>query len=305
MGKYLLKSLLQVIPVLLIISLIVFILIRVVGDPVVLMLPDTATDEDRSILTESLGLNEPLYYQYWNFLINAVTGDFGSSFHYSQPALPLVLSRLPASFELAIAAMGVAIIIAIPLGVISAIKRNSYADLLISGVSAVGKAMPNFWVGIMLILLLSVVLGIFPVSGRGTLAHLVLPATTIGIGLSAQMARMVRSSMLEILSLDYIRTARSKGIPEYKVIIKHALRNGLNSVVTIISLQFAGLIGGMLITETVFSWPGLGQLLVTAINNYDMSIVQAAVFVIAIFVIIINLLTDVVYRLLDPRIRHS
>ncbi len=293
------------IPVLLLVSLIVFILVRVTGDPVALMLPETATAEDRAVLTEALGLDQPLYKQYITFLGSALQGDFGTSFRYGESALPLVLERLPASFELAVAAMIFAIIMAIPLGILSAVKRNTFTDLLISGISVIGKAMPNFWMGIMLILFFSVMLGALPVSGRGGIEHLLLPAFTLGIGIGAQMTRLVRSSMLEILNQDYILTAKSKGLRPFIIIMKHAFRNGLIPIVTIVGLQFTSLIGGTLITETVFAWPGLGQLLVTAVNTHDMAIVQASVFVIALIVIIGNLLTDISYRLLDPRIRYS
>jgi peptide/nickel transport system permease protein len=269
------------------------------------MLPETATAEDRAVLTQALGLDQPLYTQYIKFIGSALQGDFGTSFRYGESALPLVLERLPASFELAVAAMIFAVIIAVPLGVISAVKRNTFTDLIISSLSVVGKAMPNFWMGIMLILLFSVMLGMLPVSGRGGMDHLILPAFTLGVGLSAQMTRLIRSSMLDILNQDYIRTARSKGILEIVVIGKHAFRNGLIPVVTIMSLQFTSLIGGTLITETVFAWPGLGQLLVVAVNTHDMAIVQAAVFVIAFIVVVSNILTDVVYRLLDPRIKYN
>ncbi|MBD2845385.1 ABC transporter permease [Paenibacillus sp. IB182496] len=305
MARYIVKSLLQMIPVLLLISLIVFILVRVTGDPVALMLPESASEADRVALTAALGLDKPLLVQYGIFLADALQGDFGTSFHYGQSSLPLVLERLPASFELAAAAMALAVLLAVPLGILSAVKRNTVLDLLISGVSVIGKAMPNFWMGIMLILLFSVYLGYFPVSGRGGFDHLILPAVTLGVGLAAQMTRLIRSSMLEILSQDYIRTARSKGLSELVVVGSHAFRNGLIPVVTILTLQFTSLIGGTLITETVFAWPGLGQLLVTSVNNHDMAIVQAAVFVIAIIVILGNLLTDIVYRLLDPRIKYS
>jgi peptide/nickel transport system permease protein len=305
LKTYIAKSLLQVIPVLLIVSLIVFILVRVTGNPVALMLPETATAEDRAVLTQALGLDQPLYAQYIKFIGSALQGDFGTSFRYGESALPLVLERLPASFELAVAAMIFAVIIAVPLGVLSAVKRNTFMDLIISSLSVVGKAMPNFWMGIMLILLFSVILGMLPVSGRGGIEQLILPAFTLGVGLSAQMTRLIRSSMLDILNQDYIRTARSKGIFEIVVIGKHAFRNGLIPVVTIMSLQFTSLIGGTLITETVFAWPGLGQLLVVAVNTHDMAIVQAAVFVIALIVVISNILTDVVYRLLDPRIKYN
>ncbi len=305
MKSYVLRSLLQIIPVLLLVSLIVFILVRVTGDPVALMLPETATAADRAALTEALGLDEPLYKQYITFLGSAVLGDFGTSFRYGQSALPLVLERLPASMELAAAAMIFALVMAIPLGIWSAVKRNTFTDLIISGISVIGKAMPNFWMGIMLILLFSVMLSWLPVSGRGGWDHLILPAFTLGIGIGAQMTRLVRSSMLEILNQDYMVTAKSKGLSPIVRIARHALRNGMIPIVTIAGMQFTSLIGGTLITETVFAWPGLGQLLVTAVNTHDMAIVQAAVFVIALIVIVGNLLTDMAYRWLDPRIKYE
>lgn len=305
MGKYLLKSILQIIPVLLLISLIVFLLVHVTGDPVTLMLSDTATDEDRRILISALGLDKPLYIQYYQFIKHLVVGDFGTSFRYNQPALPIVLERLPASFELAISAMVIATVISIPMGILSATKRNTFLDIFISGSSVLGKAMPTFWIGIMLILLLSVKMGAFPVSGRGTFAHLVLPAITLGTGIAAEMTRLIRSSMLEILEQDYIRTARSKGLWEAIVINKHAFRNALIPVVTIMALQTSHLIGGALITETVFSWPGIGQLIIHAVNTRDMSIVQASIFVVALLVILSNLFADLVYRFLDPRIKYN
>lgn len=305
MRNYVVKMVLQIVPVLFLISLIVFILVHVTGDPVNLMLPETATEADREALRAAWGLDRPLYEQFGTFLGNVVRGDFGTSFHYGEKALPLVLERLPASFELAVAAMLIAVVLALPLGILSAVKRNTVLDLFISGLAVIGKAMPNFWMGIMLILIFSVQLGYLPVSGRGGLAHLVLPAFTLGVGLAAQMTRLIRSNMLEILGQDYIRTARSKGLLEAIVVGKHALRNGMIPVVTIMGLQFTSLIGGTLVTETVFAWPGLGQLLVTSINTRDMAIVQAAVFVIAITVIVTNLLTDLVYRLLDPRIKYN
>ncbi|WP_179031126.1 ABC transporter permease [Paenibacillus kribbensis] len=305
MSKYIGKTMLQVVPVLFIITLIVFILVHVTGDPVAMMLPDTATAEDRRILTEALGLDQPLYVQYYIFLSNLVQGDFGTSFRYSEPALPIVLERLPASFELAAASMIIACCLAIPLGIWSAVKRNSFIDIFISGVSVLGKAMPNFWVGIMLILVVAVHFGWTPVSGRGGLSHLILPAITLGTGIAAEMTRLIRSSMLEIIGQDYIRTARSKGIREMIVINKHALRNALIPVVTITGLQFTNLVGGSLVTETVFSWPGMGQLIVQAINTHDMAIIQASVFVISILVILITVITDIAYKVLDPRIKYN
>ncbi|MBU5353405.1 ABC transporter permease [Paenibacillus silvae] len=305
MAKYIVRSLLQIVPVLFIITMIVFILVHVTGDPVAMMLPDTATAEDRQVLRTALGLDQPLYVQYSIFVSNLLRGDFGDSFRYGQSALPIVLERLPASFELAAASMVVACCISIPLGIWSAVKRNSFMDLLISGISVLGKAMPNFWVGIMLILLVSVKLEWTPVSGRGGFSHLILPALTLGTGIAAEMTRMIRSSFLEIIGQDYIRTARSKGLREMIVLGKHALRNALIPVVTISGLQLTNLVSGSLVTETVFSWPGMGLLIVQAINTHDMAIIQAAVFIIAFIVILINLLTDIVYKLLDPRIKYS
>ncbi|GIN40783.1 ABC transporter permease [Bacillus sp. Gen3] len=305
MKKYLVKRLLQIIPVLFIITFVVFVLVYLAGDPVALMLPEDASEADREALRTALGLNQPFLYQYFHFIGDLIQGNFGTSFRYHQEALPLVLERLPATFELAAASMLIAIIIAIPLGIFSAQKRNSFVDLFITGGSVLGKAMPSFWLGIMLILMLAVNYQIFPVSGRGTWAHLILPAITLGTGVAAEMTRLVRSSMLDILNQDYIRTAKSKGVSETLVVYKHAFRNSLIPVVTITSLQVTHLVSGALITETVFSWPGLGQLLVQAVNGRDMAVVQAAVFVIAILVILINLITDLIYRLLDPRINYS
>lgn len=305
MKKYLVKRLLQIIPVLFIITFVVFVLVYLAGDPVALMLPEDASEADREALRTALGLNEPFLYQYFHFIGDLIQGNFGTSFRYHQEALPLVLERLPATFELAAASMLIAIIIAIPLGIFSAQKRNSFVDLFITGGSVLGKAMPSFWLGIMLILMLAVNYQIFPVSGRGTWAHLILPAITLGTGVAAEMTRLVRSSMLDILNQDYIRTAKSKGVSDTLVVYKHAFRNSLIPVVTITSLQVTHLVSGALITETVFSWYGLGQLLVQAVNGRDMAVVQAAVFVIAILVILINLITDLIYRLLDPRINYS
>ena len=305
MIKFLLKRILEFIPVLIIISFIVFSLVFVAGNPVALMLPEDASQEDIERLTIALGLDQPFIVQYGKYMLGLVQGDFGKSFRYNTDALPLVLERLPATLELAAASMIIAIIIAIPLGIWSATKKNTSLDLLATGGAVIGKAMPNFWLGIMLILLFSVTLGWFPVSGRGTIAHLILPAITLGTGIAAEMTRLIRSSMVEILSQDYVRTAKSKGLRDFFVVYKHAFRNSLIPVVTITALQTSTLVGGALITETVFSWPGLGQLLIQAVNTRDMAIVQASVFIIAILVIFMNLLADVIYRILDPRIKYS
>ncbi|WP_221564558.1 ABC transporter permease [Alkalihalobacillus sp. TS-13] len=302
--KYFLNRTAQVIPVLLIVSFILFFLVHISGDPVDIMLSENATEEDRETLRQSLGLDKPFIIQYFIFLTNMITGDFGKSIIYGQAALPIVLERIPATFELMLASIILSTTIAIPLGVLSAVKRNSPIDLLISGISILGKAMPNFWVGLMLILLFSVNLKIFPVSGTGSVFHLVLPAITIGSAMAAQMTRLLRSNMLDVLNQDYIRTAKSKGVKRSSIIYIHALRNSLLPIITVIALQISTLVGGALITETIFSWPGLGQLTIEAINARDMAVVQACVITIAVFVIIVNLIADLIYRFVDPRIRY-
>ncbi|MEK4523096.1 ABC transporter permease [Psychrobacillus sp. FSL W7-1493] len=305
MNNYFVRRILQIIPVLLIISFIVFALVFIAGDPVALMLPDDASQEDVELLRESLGLNESFIVQYTTYIMNLVQGDFGESYRYGQDAMSIVLERLPATLELGIAALLIAIVVSIPLGIWSATKQNSSLDLVATGAAVLGKAMPNFWLGIMLVLLFSVTLSFFPVSGRGTLMHLVLPAITLATGIAAEMTRLIRSSMIETLNQDYVRTAKSKGLKDRIVVYKHAFRNSLIPVITITALQTSTVVGGALITETVFSWPGLGQLLIQAVNTRDMAIVQASVFVIAILVILMNLVADILYRLLDPRIKYS
>lgn len=305
MRRFLISRIMHVIPVLFIITIIVFVLVHVAGDPVVLMLPDSATQEDIARLRAALGLDQPFHIQYVTFLKHLMVGDFGTSFHYDLPALDIVLDRIPATLELTLASLLVAVIIAIPLGILSATKKDSIIDVFITGSSVLGKAMPSFWLGIMLIILLSVTFPIFPVSGSGTISHLVLPALTLGTALAADMTRLIRSSMLEILGQDFIKVALSKGLKEYIVILKHAFRNSLIPVITIIGLQMSQLVGGALVVETIFAWPGIGQLVVQAINGRDMAIVQAAIFVIAVMVILINLITDILYRVVDPRIDYK
>jgi len=304
MKNYLLRYVLQFVPVLFIISLIVFVLVYMAGDPVALMLPDSATPDEIATLRESLGLNRPFFVQFWVFLTKVCSGDFGVSFRYHTDAMSVVLDRLPASLALGLLAMAFALALAIPLGIWSATRKNSALDVLITGASVAGKAMPTFWLGLMLILLFAVQFPLFPVSGSGGLQHMILPAVTLGGGTAAEVARLMRSNMIETLGQDYIRTARSKGLGEMRIIFRHAFKNCLNPVITIITVQLPFLIGGSLITETVFAYPGVGQLLVQAVNARDMSIVQAGVFVIALIVIFMNMVGDVLYRVVDRRIKY-
>ncbi|MFZ4451315.1 ABC transporter permease [Salibacterium aidingense] len=302
MSSYIRRRLIQLLPVMFIIIFIVYSLVYFAGDPVLLMLPENATQEDIAQMRAALNLDQPFYIQFFTYMSNVIQGDFGDSFSYNQPALDIVLERLPATIELGIASMIVAVGMAVPLGIWSALKRNSLTDVFITGGTVIGQAMPNFWLGIMLILVFSVNLSILPVSGTGTYAHLILPAITLGTGISAQIARLTRSSMLETLNQDYIRTAKSNGINRFSIIYLHAFRNSLIPVVTITAMQTNALIGGALVTEMIFAWPGLGQLLIQAIHARDMAIVQASVFIIAIIVILMNFIADILYKLLDPRI---
>ena len=304
MLKYMLRRILQMIPVLLIITVITFLFVNLSGDPVAMMLPPEATYEDRQIMREALGLNEPLYVQYGIFISNAIHGDFGESFRYGTPAMGVVLEKIPATLELASVSLLCSILVALPLGILSARTKDSPLDVLVSGLASLGRSMPSFWVGIMLILLFGVTLKVLPVSGRGTWRNLVLPCLTLTINTSTQIVPLVRSGMLEIMQQDYIRTARSKGLTNRVVTVKHAFKNALVPVVTIVALQIPNLVGGALITETVFAWPGLGQLVVQSINSIDMSVVQACVVVIALVTMVANLIADLVYCLIDPRIRY-
>lgn len=303
--QYFLRRLIQLIPVLILISVVVFVVMRLSGDVAALLLPEDATEEELETLRRALGLDRPLHVQYGFFLRDAVQGDFGRSFRYNMPAMPLVMERLPVTVKLTLSGMLVAVIIAIPAGTMAAIRQNSPIDLTTTSLAVVGRAMPNFWVGIMLILVFAVMLRWFPVSGLEGPKYYVLPAISLGTGAAAVATRLMRSSMLEVLRLEYVMTARAKGLSERVVVYKHALRNALIPVITVLGLQTAGLLGGAIITETVFSVPGLGRLMVQALNGRDMAVVQAGVMVFAVVVMGMNLTVDIFYTLIDPRIRYS
>lgn len=306
MTIYILRRVAEMIPVLLGITAIIFGLLRLSGDPVVLMLPEDAPREQFDQLREHLGLNRPLHEQYVIFLGHLVTGDFGESIRYSGQAVRgLVLERLPATLQLAAAALLVGVLISLPLGIVAALNRGRWPDTLASLLSIIGEAMPSFWLGIMLILGFSVQLGWLPVSGRSGLASIVLPAITLGTGLAAMLTRLMRSALVEVLSSDYLRTARAKGLPNHKVLLKHGLRNALISYVTVLGLQVASLMAGAVVTEQVFAWPGVGLLAVQAVNSRDMAVVQAVVIMVAVVVMIANLAVDVIYTAIDPRIRYT
>ena len=283
---------------------IVFMLMHLVpGDPVEIMLGESASTADRQALTAALGLDRPLPEQYLAYLGNLLQLDLGTSIHQRQPVLDLLLERIPATGLLAAVTLLLTVLLALPLGIIASIRRDTLWDTGAMGFSLLGVSIPNFWLGPLLILVFSLWLGWLPVSGQGGTASVVLPALTLGTGLAAVLSRMVRSSMLEVLHEDYLRTARAKGLAPRHVIIRHALRNALLPVITLIGLQLGALLAGAVITETIFSWPGIGLLTIESIQSRDYPVVQACVLLISVTYIVVNVLTDLAYAWIDPRIR--
>jgi len=286
------------------ILVITFLLTRLSGDPTDLLLPPNATDEARAAFRAVNGLDQPLWVQFVKFARNAIIGDFGASLRFGQPAMDLVIERLPATAELAAATMAIALLIGIPAGVIAAVRRGSTADTSIRLVMLLGQAVPSFFLGVLAIIIFAVWLRWLPTGGRGSLAQLILPATTLAFNLVALIARVTRSCMLDVLKQDYVRTARAKGVWESKVVWLHALRNAFIPVLTVIGLQVGLLLGGVVVTETIFSWPGVGRLAIQAIYARDFPVVQAVVFVFAVIFVLVNLVVDLLYAALDPRISY-
>ena len=304
MLRYLFRRVLLTIPVLLGVATLVFSLIHLVpGDPAQAMLGDGASPQDVAELRASLGLDRPLLEQYVAFLRQAVAGDLGKSFRTGQPVTSMILERLPATAELAIAAMTVAIILAVPLGVVAAVWRGTAVDYGAMTFALAGVSIPNFWLGPLLAIVFAVELGWLPVSGRGTLAHLVLPAVSLGLALAAILARMTRASLLDELRELYVRAARARGVSRAVAIGGHALRNSLVPLLTIVALQFGAVLTGAVITETIFAWPGIGRLLIQSIGFRDYPLVQGCILLIAATYVTVNLVTDLMYGVLDPRIR--
>jgi peptide/nickel transport system permease protein len=306
MLSFFLRRLLLTLPVVWIVITLVFGLIHMVpGDPVAQMLGEGASVTEVERLRHELGLDRPIFEQYRTYMSGIVRGDLGMSFRNQESVTSSILARYPATIELAFAATIFSIMFAVPLGVISAVRRGRSADRAIGVVSLLGVSLPNFVLGPILILLLSINLGILPVSGRGGFTHLMLPAVTLGGALAAVITRMVRGSMLEEIRQDYVRTARAKGLSERLVLFTHALRNGLIPVITVMGLQMGALLGGAIITEMIFSWPGLGRLTFQAISARDYPLVQGCILTIALTYILINLATDLLYSVVDPRIRYD
>jgi peptide/nickel transport system permease protein len=303
MKVYLFRRFLQSLLVLLGVSFVVFGILFLTGDPALILLPPDASIGDIAKFREQMGFNDPFLVQYGRFLAGALRGDFGQSVRHGEPAFDLVMERMPATFELSGAALALALCLSIPAGIISAVRRNSVLDYISTVVALLGQSMPTFWLGIMLILLFSVQFNILPSSGRGGWQHIVLPAVTLGLFTTARITRLTRSGMLEVLNQDYIRTARAKGVANPPVVWKHALKNAAIPIVTIVGIELGTLLGGSVITETIFAWPGVGRLSVQAIYNRDYPVVQAAVFTLAATFVLVNLVVDVLYTYLDPRIR--
>jgi len=323
MTRYLFRRFWQSLLVLFGISLIVFVLLHLSGDPAILLMPPDATKEDIDNFRKLMGFNDPLFLrwppweylnppwrpvtetQYGRFMGGLVRGDFGLSFRHQQPALGLVLERMPATVQLTLAAMLIAVCAAIPVGILSAVRRNSGVDHAGMVLALLGQSMPVYWLGIMLILLFAVRLNLLPAFGSGSLRHLILPAITLGAFSMARIARLTRSGMLEVLGQEYVRTARAKGLAERRIILKHALKNAAIPVITVIGLDLGTLLGGAVITETIFAWPGVGRLAVQAIANRDYPVVQSAVFVLASIFVLINFLVDILYTYVDPRVAYK
>lgn len=312
MFVYVLKRVLQVIPTLIGITLLVFVVIRVSGDPVAAYLGGEEAEvaalppEQIEAIREKLGLNKPVLWQYLVHVGNIVRGDFGSSFIYQgRSAGSLLLERLPSTSLLAGAALLIALLISLPGGILAALFRNRWPDTLVNVYSVVGDAMPSFWLGVMLILLFSVELRWLPVSGSGTFMHLLLPALTLGTSIAALLTRLMRSNLIEVLSLDYVRTARAKGLAPRLVLFKHALRNAMLSYVTLLGLAVPGLLGGSVIVERIFAWPGIGLLFLNALSGRDMALIQTVVIFTSALVVVTNLLVDILYSFIDPRIQYA
>jgi len=303
MRRYVTRQLVQLVVVVIGISLLAFTILHVLGDPVLLLLPQNAGKEEFERYRRLLGLDQPLYVQYWKFASRAVLGDFGKSWYADTPAFRLVLERMPPTIYLTLAGLFVALLIALPLGILSALKRHSWVDSLCTAVAVAGQATPLFWLGIMLIIVFAVRLRALPASGYGTWQHFLLPSFCLGAALAPITMRLVRSGLIEVMNMEFIKTARAKGVGERMVVVKHAFRNACIPVITVLGLQFGQLLGGAIITETVFAWPGVATLTVESIRNQDFPVVQCAVILLALLIVTANLIVDLIVGLIDPRIR--
>ncbi len=303
MREFIITRFFQLCVTMFIVSLLVFVMVRLRGDPISIMAPPIFNQEQIEALRAAWGFDKPVLEQYAIFLRKAVTGDFGTSFFARRPAMEVVVERLGYSWLLAAVASMIGMTIAVPLGILSALKRNSLLDFASTALASLGTAMPSFWLGLMLIIIFSVYLRILPSFGALEPQAIIMPAATLGVGMAARLSRLTRSAMLEVLNQDYVRTARSKGLQGKQVVLRHALRNALIPVVTVFGLQLGWLLGGSVVVESVFAWPGLGRLMVESINVRDTTVVQAGLFWFSLSFILINYALDAFYMLIDPRIR--
>lgn len=314
MIKIIVKRVLQLIPVLLITMSITFVITRVIpGNPAVSILGPQATAEDIAKMEERMGLNDPLPVQYINYIAGVFTGDLGTSYRYNQPVAGLILEKLPNTLVLALSSLVIALLIGVPVGILSAVKQYSIFDYTAMITALIGVSMPNFWLGLMLVLAFSVNLGWFPVLGMGSLAnglgdvisHIFLPAVCLSFGSMANFARISRSSMLEVIDQDYMKAVRAKGIREWVVIIKHGFKNAMPPIVTVLGMRISSLMTGAIMVETIFSWPGIGRLIVEAINNNDYEMIQGSVLFMAVLYVLVNLAVDIVYLYINPKVSYA
>lgn len=305
MARFLLIRLGQSIVTIFLVLVVVFVVGRIAGDPIELLVSFDFSTEDREALKEEFGFNDPLYVQFGRFIGDALQGDFGTSFRTNQPAMDEVFSRAPASIQLALVSLVISLVISIPLGVLAAVTRRPAIDIGARAFAVIGQAAPQFWVGLLLIFAVAVPLDFIPTGGRGGINNLWLPAFTLGFAGAASIARLTRSNMLDVLHRDYITLAEAKGVAHWKVIYKHAFRNAMLPVITILGLRLGTILAGSVIVELIFAWPGVGRLIITSIQAADYPVVQASVLVVAATVVLANLATDIVYMFVDPRIRFG
>jgi peptide/nickel transport system permease protein len=305
MARYVLARVLLVVPTLLGASILVFLLVHLTGDPALLMLSPLTSPDQVEVFRQAYGFDDPLPVQYWRFVVGGLRGDLGESIRFRQPALPLVLERLPATMELAGLSIVVALLVGVPVGVFAAVRRGTWPDTAVRSLLFLGQGVPPFWLGLLLILIFSVRLGVIPSSGRGSTLQLIMPVTTLAAYLTASFARFARAGMIQVLKTDYVRTARAKGLRPSAVLYKHALRNTLIPLTTMAGLQMGHLLGGAVVTETIFAWPGVGRLMVNAIYARDFPVVQAGLLVVVFLFALVNLAVDLSYSVIDPRIRYE
>jgi len=305
MARQILRRVLRAVAALLVVTAVVFTLLHVSGDPAYILLTPEASPEDRAAFRAEYGLDRPLWVQNGRYLGRLAQGDFGQSLSFRTPAAAVALERLPATLELTLAAMALAVLVSVPAAVLAAIRRGTLFDRALMALTLIGQTVPTFWLGMVMILVLAVRFHLFPASGRGGVLHLVMPATALALWLTALLARVTRSEMIEALEQDYVRTARAKGLTERGIAARHALKNALLPIITVMGLQFGGLLGGAVMTETVFAWPGVGTMILDAILKKDFPVVLAGVVIVAMGFIVVNLLLDLLYTVLDPRLRRA